>query len=197
MFRLNRVFYKNHKKCFPPSDLAYRFIITDDHSVLRMMITLKGVRFSFIYVYSCEQVPFRLDKCYNPLSTIMPFEWLFLWMNTIVFLHIFYFVCVFHICGMDIYENHVLLWILCRDHISSRKTPMIYLSSSCYLPPLSHQVYHQLFGAKQFGEICHNFYSEFLWVYYHVQFSTDDRCYFTVHLLSNSSPIGRTFVPSS
>ena len=164
---------------------------------LRTMITLKGVRFSCIHVYSCEQVPFRLDKCYNPLSTIMPFEWLFLWMNTIVFLYFFYFVCVFHICGMEIYENHVFLWIFCRDHISSRKIPMIFFHPLATFPHCLIKFYHRLFGAKQLGEICHNLHSEFLWVYYHVQLSTDDRCYFTVHLLSNSSPIGRTFVPSS
>ena len=81
--------------------------------------------------------------------------------------------------------------------ISVAEKLLWYFSPSCYFPPLSHQVYHQLFGAKQLGEICHNLHLEFLWVYCHVQFSTDDWCYFTVHLLSNSSPIGRTFVPSS
>ena len=52
------------------------------------MITLKGVWFSsYMFIH--------VNKCCNPFSTNKPFEWLFLWVNTIVFLYFFYFAAFF------------------------------------------------------------------------------------------------------
>ena len=72
---------------------------------LLTMITLKGVWFSsYMFIH--------VNKCYNPFFTNKPFEWLPLWMNTIVFLYFFYFAAfsTFAVWKSVLYFQRLIAW---------------------------------------------------------------------------------------